>query len=48
LQFSRLRLKGFGAAGSVPRWRFASDGIFDRFEYSKFGFSYFSSLTPST
>jgi hypothetical protein len=31
-QCSRLRLKGFGAASSVPRCRFASDGIFDRFQ----------------
>jgi hypothetical protein len=30
-QCSRLRLKGFGAASSVPRCSFASDGIFDRF-----------------
>jgi pseudouridine synthase len=29
---ARLRLKGFGAASSVPRCRFASDGIFDRFQ----------------
>jgi len=28
---------------SVPRWRFASDGILDRFQ-----FFYFSSLTPET
>jgi len=42
-QCSRLRLKGFGAASSVPRCRFASDGIFDRFQLL---WLYF--LTPDT
>jgi hypothetical protein len=42
-QCSRLRLKGFGAASSVPRCRFASDGIFDRFYLLRFFF-----LTPDT
>ena len=42
-QCSRLRLKGFGAASSIPRRRFASDGIFDRFQLLCFFF-----LTPDT
>jgi hypothetical protein len=42
-QCSRLRLKGFGAASSVSRCRFASDGIFDRFQLLLLFF-----LTPDT
>jgi hypothetical protein len=30
-QCHRLRLKGFGVASSVYRFRFASEGIFNRF-----------------
>jgi hypothetical protein len=32
MEVSRLRLKGFGAASSIARCRFASDGIFDGFQ----------------
>ena len=53
-QCSRLRLKGFGAASSVPRCRSASDGIFDRLQYgwrfqcSGFSLYFFFILTPES